>query len=598
PGASVLVSYSAEDPSGTGAPGAETTAVGWALLVDSRDKRENVLRRAARLGPEVREHPLPSAAPTAAGPSLLSGGLDSDPRLGSEIERVRRRHGGAAAARVLSYNPGRHAVLLLPGTGEVLRVSARSLDPLLQVATLWRELDLPTLDQRRWRDRPTVLVGRQWGHGDLAALASHPQSMSAAARLGGIIARLHAAEVSPRALPAARIGALVPATSEAVSDLLPHRAAQIDRLSARLHGALRDEEPRALIHGDLSPDQVLVSVDETAVPGEGRLPLRVVDLDRSGLGPAGVDLGSWIASCLLAGTEEQAAAFLGGYARRRALPPADELAAWTARALLAAALDPMRRYREDWLPAVEQRLALAETVLDRPERLPLPAAAAAPESATAQAPPLPVAAPAPGAAAEAEPLVPARFEHRGRSLTVRRAWADDGRGLPLELCDDAAGTGEAPLRAARLDATTGRVTVFEPGTDPRLPGLARALAAHTGAVVVSHRPGKRAVVRTRDDHGTVRYVKIVRPGRAQRLLDAIARAEDFTGPFRTAEVLAADEDTVTFAALPGHLLHDGLPVADGTWRRAWRESREAWSAAVEGSRRRLATARSGADGAR
>src|SRR5699024_5917781 len=108
-----------------------------------------------------------------------------------------------------------------------------------------------------------------------------------------------------------------------------------------------------------------------------------------------------------------------------------------------------------------------------------------------------------------------------------------------------------------------------------------------------HRPGKRAVVRTRDDDGTVRYVKIVRPGRARRLLEAIDRAEDFTGPFRTARVLAADEDTVTFAALPGRLLHDGLPVADGTWRRAWRETLDAWTAAVEGSRRRP---RDGVDG--
>lgn len=597
PGASVLVSFRAEEPAaGTpdgnataaGTPGTDATAagtpgtaaadVGWALLVLSRDKRDNVLRRAARVGAEVREHPLPSAAAHGAGAFLLSGGLESDPRLGSEIERVQRRQGSGAAPRVLSYNPGRHAVLLLPGTGEVLRVAARSLDPLLQVTTHWRELDLPTPDQHRWRDRPAVLAGRQWGRGDLAALASHPQSMTAAARLGGIIARLHAADVADRDLPEARIGSLIPATSEAVSDLLPHRAADIDRLSARLRGVLRDDEPHVLIHGDLSPDQVLVSVDETAVPGEGRLPLRVVDLDRSGLGPAGMDLGSWIASCLLAGVEEQAAAFLVGYARHRALPSADELAAWTARALLAAALDPMRRYREDWLPAVERRLALAETVLDRPERLPLPAALQEREETPAAEPPS---------------LVPARVVHEGRALTVRRAWADDGRGLPLELTDDAPGTDGAPLRAARLDAATGQVTVHEAGTDPRLPGLARVLAEHSGAVVVSHRPGKRAVVRTREDDGTTRYVKIVRPGRARRLLEAIDRAEDFTGPFRTAQVLAADEDTVTFAALPGRLLHDGLPVADGTWRRAWRETLDAWTAAVEGSRRRL---RDGADG--
>src|SRR5699024_680842 len=274
PGASVLVSFRAEEPAAVGTPDANAPAaanpgtaaadVGWALLVVSRDKRDNVLRRAARVGAEVREHPLPSAAAHGAGAFLLSGGLESDPRRGSEIERVQRRQGSGAAPRVLSYNPGRHAVLLLPGTGEVLRVAARSLDPLLQVTTHWRELDLPTPDQHRWRDRPAVLARRQWGPGDPAALASHPQSMTAAARLGGIIARLHAADVADRDLPEARIGSLIPATSEAVSDLLPHRAADIDRLSVRLRGVLRDDEPHVLIHGDLSPDQVLVSVDETA----------------------------------------------------------------------------------------------------------------------------------------------------------------------------------------------------------------------------------------------------------------------------------------------------------------------------------------------
>ena len=67
-----------------------------------------------------------------------------------------------------------------------------------------------------------------------------------------------------------------------------------ERLSQRLRETLSAGGPPALIHGDLSPDQVLVSVDETAVPGEGQLPLRVVDLDRSGLGPRSADLGSWI----------------------------------------------------------------------------------------------------------------------------------------------------------------------------------------------------------------------------------------------------------------------------------------------------------------
>src|SRR5699024_12478352 len=94
-GASVLVSVRAEEPAAVGTPDANAPAaanpgtaaadVGWALLVVSRDKRDNVLRRAARIGAEVREHPLPSAAAHGAGSYLLSGGLASDPRLGPEI---------------------------------------------------------------------------------------------------------------------------------------------------------------------------------------------------------------------------------------------------------------------------------------------------------------------------------------------------------------------------------------------------------------------------------------------------------------------------------------------------------------------------------
>ena len=317
---------------------------------------------------------------------------------------------------------------------------------------------------------------------------------------------------------------------------------------------------------------MLFRSDETAVPGEGHLPLRVVDLDRSGLGPRGADLGSWIASCLLAGVEEQATAFLRGYACHLDLLPRTELAAWTARALLSSALDPMRRYSANWPEQVARRLALAEIVLERPGRLPRPG----PDVVEVRR-------------GEQVPLVPATVEHDGRLLTVGRAWADDGRGLPLELTDPGAERAGERLRAARLDPATGEVTVLKAGTDPRLPGLARVLAEHPGAAVVSHRPGKRAVVRIDAEPGVrgEQFVKIVRPGRAERLLRAIDRSSAFDGPFRTAEVLAADEDTVTFAALEGRLLHDGLSVPDGTWRRAWRETLSAWAEAVDASRRDL-----------
>src|SRR5699024_12295201 len=110
--------------------------------------------------------------------------------------------------------------------------------------------------------------------------------MPAATRLGGIMARLHAADVSTHDLPAARIGAPIPETLTALTDLLPEHGARLARLAARLRAALAVDTPPVLIHGDLSPAQVLVSVDEAVPAAQGRHPLREEGLHRSGLVPA------------------------------------------------------------------------------------------------------------------------------------------------------------------------------------------------------------------------------------------------------------------------------------------------------------------------
>ena len=571
PGASVLVGHCDEHGDAAEGPGGEgVAAAGWTLLTASRDKRDGALRRAARSGAPVREHPA------EAGTYLLSGGLEADPRIGRSVHRLLRREVGADGGdlHVLSYNPVRHAVLALPEGGDVLRVAARPLDRLLHLAQRWQELGVPTLPLHPTRDRSVVRCAR-WGDGDLSARAPgdgedapapggtavaavsavHELASAAAAATGAAIARLHASPAG-HPLPEARLGPRLPATLTELEALLPHRAAAIAQLADDLVARLPQRPATGLLHGDLSPDQVLV--DRSG----GAPRIRLIDLDRSGTGSLGADLGSWLAACLTGRDEHVGAALLAGYAAAGGIVPgSDELAAWTARGLLAAALDPVRRFHPRAGAEVEERLDLAVAVLADPALLP------APEIPTA-----PVIAPvSDGTPAD----VPALVHDGAETWHVQRAWPDDGRGRPLELRGP--GPEGETLRGARMDALTGQITLHPLGEDPRLPGLARTLAAHPGARIVSLRPGKRAVVRLEEDGCPARFVKIVRPGRAPRLLSAIDRARAFEGSFRTAQVLAADEDTVTFAALEGATLHEPLPLHDGSWRRAWQDVLEAWT---------------------
>ncbi|MBK7821895.1 MAG: phosphotransferase [Tessaracoccus sp.] len=159
--------------------------------------------------------------------------------------------------------------------------------------------------------------------------------------------------------------------------------------------------------------------------------------------------------------------------------------------------------------------------------------------------------------------IPAEVQADGASLRVRRAWPLDAHGLSLELVDEA-----GIIRGARIDR--GRVRLFPPGTDPRLPGLARAV--DEGAVVLSHRPGRRAVLRRAD--GT--FVKVVRRGRGSDVVAAARRGERFAATFQVPRILAADDDAVTLSVVPGHDLHMPAAFSPDSWQEAWHAALQAW----------------------
>lgn len=180
------------------------------------------------------------------------------------------------------------------------------------------------------------------------------------------------------------------------------------------------------------------------------------------------------------------------------------------------------------------------------------------------------------AAAGSGPTIPAEVEDGdGRTWTIARAWP----GADGSVTFEAASRLSPHVRGGRITDSGGPV-LAPLGSDSRLPELAGVAA--TGTVVV-HRPGRRAVVRTAD--GT-RFVKVVRPGRAEGVLQASDRAGAFATGFRVAAVLDGTPGTVHCAALRGRTLHDlgaDRTVGSSAWEGLWDEWATAWTAVIGAS---------------
>ena len=171
------------------------------------------------------------------------------------------------------------------------------------------------------------------------------------------------------------------------------------------------------------------------------------------------------------------------------------------------------------------------------------------------------------------PVIPARItDDAGRVWTITRAWPGTDGAVTFE-----ASSRQSPhVRGGRISAADGAV-LAPVGSDRGLPELA-GLAA-TGTVVV-HRPGRRAVVRTHDGS---RYIKVVRPGRAESILNAAGRADAFARGLGVAEILDRTPDSVHFAALPGRTLHDlgsDVTVGAAAWTGLWDHWATAWTTVI------------------
>ncbi|MDO5511432.1 phosphotransferase enzyme family protein, partial [Corynebacterium sp.] len=398
---------------------------GWAEVTSSPDKVANTLRRAARYGLEVTVHRE----------GVLSGLVWSDRKLVRALDGLPR-----TGLRILRYNPHRRLVAAT-SDGLVVRVHADDASHLGRTAARWQSAGVRTLSAVGGGQ---VSVSPWWGHGDLGAVPSAAAARSA----GEEVARLHRLSMPPGPVRS-------PEIDTTAATLAPWTAEAVHSLAARLAVLLpATEGETCALHGDLSPDQILVGED-----GQ----IRLIDLDRATTGPAARDVGSFLAAC----DPDLAGDFLAGYRAAGGRVDQAHVAAWEALAHLNYGLAPLRGGAEDWVAPLERSLAAAHRALDL--------------------------------------LPPATVEVDGRAWAVTRAWP--GQELSVELRDPDSGA----IRAGRW--TRHEVVAEAPGTDPRLDLPA--------GEVVSHRRGKRAVVRSSDGQ---RYTKVVRAGKATGILAGIDRA--------------------------------------------------------------------------
>lgn len=317
---------------------------GWLALLTSEDKVEGILRRAARGASDVVLHRHTTSY-------VLSGSIDTDPRLARPLARARKRINDAARVDVVRYNPSRRLVLRvrgngIPGGDAMMRIAPNGLDRLLHAEQQWARSGAPVLNHTWWGHKKTAAITPYWGAGDLVTLREN----NAAYACGRAIALVHRSnELKQPTIATSVLRHEAPREVAVVAVLLPELRERLDAVAARLRESVV-EAGTVPIHGDLSPDQILTDGSQ----------IRIIDLDRARLGSPNEDLGTWCASCRLLRAPELETAFLDGYATVKEIP---ELAPWISRALLGGALEPFRRWLPDWPREIEQRLSMAEQAL-------------------------------------------------------------------------------------------------------------------------------------------------------------------------------------------------------------------------------------------
>ena len=323
---------------------------GWARVLwpASRAKTEKAEERAVRRGQRYRLRTLDGDL------VLESGEVWADPVLAGALR-------GAAVAGVLGvddpvlrYNPARRLVVRRAAT--TVRVADEADPTALALDTVLVAAGVPVPGRIDDGSRRGVRIQRFVGDTDLERTPDVAGTRAAGVALALLHGAVGAVPVQVAGWLAARqpdLAAQGRAHAEILAPLEAGLASRVSVLTDRVAALwARVGRGGALLHGDFSPDQVLLERQT------GRVWL--TDLDRATVGAPAADLGSYLASAA-PGLGE---ALLDGYRAGGGSIPGDaELRVGRARAVLLGAVDPLRRADPGWRAGVAGRLDLLEELV-------------------------------------------------------------------------------------------------------------------------------------------------------------------------------------------------------------------------------------------
>ncbi|WP_427015714.1 phosphotransferase family protein [Pseudarthrobacter sp. P1] len=356
PGTSVLVAFCQAGPGGYG--WASTRAAGVGAKLQHRAQRSE------RYGGGIR---LFQPEPRHEESIVAVGGIEDDWPLRENLlwlfEHGLGRLGAGREApgsllgptgRVLRYKPERRIVLGVPaGQNAIVVKTATQPRPHAAGPGLAERLlqgGVPVLAELADAQcaEHGISASRQWGDGDLDGCADEHCAYLA----GEALAALHAVDPGPAGAAddgAAKLVHQLRATRDMVTALLPeldkpatlamHELAALVTMGAQ-------SGRKVLVHGDFSPDQVLV--DGAAV--------RIIDFDRIGTGAPELDIGFFAAAEEIAdrGTGgggpggPKTDSLMAGYLRAGGHPFGYRANAWAALRFFISAVDPFRDRDPDW----------------------------------------------------------------------------------------------------------------------------------------------------------------------------------------------------------------------------------------------------------